>query len=92
MAATAALMTLDGGDEDDVLIGGAGNDALDAGAGNDAAEGNAGKDRVTGSTGDDRVGGGVLVRVAHRSARYWWTSWTAAAPSPTAEATRLTDR
>jgi len=24
--------------------------------------------------------------------RYWWTSWTATAPSPTAEATRLTDR
>jgi hypothetical protein len=30
--------------------------------------------------------------VAHHRPRYWCTSWTAIAPSPTAEATRFTDR
>src|SRR5437899_13010981 len=34
---------------------------------------------------------GAALGPAHISFRYSWTNWTAIAPSPTAEATRLTD-
>ena len=41
------------------------------------------------------AGDELLDRLGHArlsySDRYWWTNWTAIAPSPTAEATRLTD-
>ncbi len=41
---------------------------------------------------DDAGAVEMLVRLAHRFARYWWTNWTAIEPSPTALAIRLTDR
>ena len=34
----------------------------------------------------------LVAGVAHSWARYWWTNWTAIAPSPTALAIRFTDR
>src|SRR5947209_14884280 len=34
---------------------------------------------------------GAALGPAHISLRYSWTNWTAIAPSPTAEATRLTE-
>jgi Ca2+-binding RTX toxin-like protein len=44
LPATAMLLTLNGGDGNDVLIGGAGNDVLDGGAGSDVLIGGPGAD------------------------------------------------
>jgi Ca2+-binding RTX toxin-like protein len=55
VAATAALLTLDGGDNDDVLLGGAGNDTLLGGAGDDVLLGGPGSDISDGGTGDNVV-------------------------------------
>ena len=55
LAATAALLTLDGGDGDDVLLGGAGNDTLLGGAGDDVLIGGPGTDTIDGGTGDNVV-------------------------------------
>jgi Ca2+-binding RTX toxin-like protein len=55
VAATAALLTLDGGDNDDVLLGGAGNDTLLGGAGDDVLLGGPGADINDGGTGDNVV-------------------------------------
>jgi Ca2+-binding RTX toxin-like protein len=53
LSATAILLTLDGGDGDDVLIGGAGNDTLVGGAGDDVLIGGPGTDVLNGAPGDD---------------------------------------
>ncbi len=50
--ADAALLTLNGGDGDDVLIGGEGNDTITGGAGDDVLLGGPGAD-VLGGEGDD---------------------------------------
>ncbi len=55
LAATAALLTIDGGDGDDVLLGGAGNDILLGGAGDDVLLGGAGLDTNDGGPGDNVV-------------------------------------
>jgi Ca2+-binding RTX toxin-like protein len=55
LSATAALLTLDGGDGDDVLLGGAGNDTLLGGAGDDVLIGGAGNDTIDGGPGDNVV-------------------------------------
>jgi Ca2+-binding RTX toxin-like protein len=55
LAATAALLTLDGGDGDDVLLGGAGNDTLLGGAGDDVIIGGPGNDTIDGGAGDNVV-------------------------------------
>jgi Ca2+-binding RTX toxin-like protein len=55
LAATAALLTLDGGEGDDVLLGGAGNDTLLGGAGDDVLIGGLGSDTIDGGTGDNVV-------------------------------------
>jgi Ca2+-binding RTX toxin-like protein len=55
MAADAALLTIDGGDGDDVLAGGAGNDTLLGGAGNDVLLGGPGNDTLDGGTGGNVV-------------------------------------
>ncbi len=55
LAATAALLTLDGGDGDDVLLGGAGNDTLLGGAGDDVLIGGPGNDTIDGGAGDNVV-------------------------------------
>jgi len=55
----AMLLTLAGGDGDDVLIGGAGNNVLVGGAGDDILIGGAGDDVLDGGAGDDvLIGGG----------------------------------
>jgi Ca2+-binding RTX toxin-like protein len=55
LQANAALLTLDGGNDDDVLIGGAGNDTLFGGAGDDVLIGGPGLDTIDGAPGDDVV-------------------------------------
>jgi Ca2+-binding RTX toxin-like protein len=54
-AATAALLTLDGGDGDDVLLGGDGDDTLLGGAGDDVLIGGPGNDTIDGGPGDNVV-------------------------------------
>ncbi len=55
LAATSALLTVDGGDGDDVLLGGAGNDTLLGGAGDDVILGGPGNDTIDGGPGDNVV-------------------------------------
>jgi Ca2+-binding RTX toxin-like protein len=55
LAATAMLLTLDGGDGDDILIGGDGDDVLLGGAGDDVLIGGPGVDTIDGGPGDDVV-------------------------------------
>jgi len=55
LAADSTLLTLDGGDGDDVLIGGQGNDALFGGAGDDVLIGGPGDDTIDGGPGDNVV-------------------------------------
>jgi Ca2+-binding RTX toxin-like protein len=54
-AADTALLTLDGGADDDVLIGGAGPDTLLGGPGDDVLIGGPGNDTLDGGTGDNVV-------------------------------------
>jgi len=55
LSATAALLTIDGGDGDDVLIGGDGPDTLLGGAGDDVLIGGPGNDTIDGGPGDNVV-------------------------------------
>jgi len=55
VAAAAMLLTLDGGDGDDILLGGAGNDTLLGRAGDDVLIGGPGTDTIDGGTGSDIV-------------------------------------
>ena len=55
LAADSALLTLDGGDGDDVLLGGDGNDTLLGGAGDDVLIGGPGNDTIDGGPGDNVV-------------------------------------
>jgi Ca2+-binding RTX toxin-like protein len=55
LAATSALLTLNGGDGDDALIGGDGGDTLLGGAGDDVLIGGPGADTINGAPGDDVV-------------------------------------
>ncbi len=55
LSADSALLTIDGGDGDDVLLGGAGNDTLLGGAGDDVLIGGAGTDTIDGGPGDNVV-------------------------------------
>jgi len=55
LAASAMLLTLDGGDGDDVLIGGDGDDTILGGAGDDVLIGGPGIDTLDGGDGDDIV-------------------------------------
>jgi Ca2+-binding RTX toxin-like protein len=59
MAASAMLLTLDGGAGDDVLIGGAGDDTLLGGDGDDVVLGGPGND-----TTDGGLGGNVVLGLA----------------------------
>jgi Ca2+-binding RTX toxin-like protein len=54
-AAGSILLTLDGGDGDDVLLGGAGNDVVLGGAGDDVLLGGGGNDVLDGGPGDNIV-------------------------------------
>jgi Ca2+-binding RTX toxin-like protein len=55
LAAGSALLTLDGGADDDILLGGAGNDTLLGGAGDDILIGGPGTDTIDGGAGDNVV-------------------------------------
>ena len=55
LASNSALLTVDGGDGDDVLLGGAGNDTLLGGAGDDVLLGGPGNDTIDGAPGSDVV-------------------------------------
>ena len=55
LAANSALLTLDGGDGDDVLIGGAGDDVLVGGSGDDVLIGGPGNDTNDGGAGTNTV-------------------------------------
>jgi Ca2+-binding RTX toxin-like protein len=55
VAAGSILLTLDGGDGDDVLIGGDGDDTLRGGAGDDVLIGGPGNDTLDGGPGDNIV-------------------------------------
>jgi Ca2+-binding RTX toxin-like protein len=55
VAAGSSLLTLDGGDGDDVLLGGAGDDVLLGGAGDDVLIGGPGNDTLDGGPGDNVV-------------------------------------
>jgi Ca2+-binding RTX toxin-like protein len=55
VAAGSILLTLDGGDGDDILIGGAGDDTLLGGAGDDVLLGGPGNDTLDGGPGDNVV-------------------------------------
>jgi Ca2+-binding RTX toxin-like protein len=55
VAAGSILLTLDGGEGDDVLIGGGGDDVLLGGAGDDVLLGGPGNDTIDGGPGDNVV-------------------------------------
>jgi Ca2+-binding RTX toxin-like protein len=55
VVANAIQLTLDGGDDDDVVLGGAGNDTLLGGAGDDVLLGGPGTDTIDGGPGDNVV-------------------------------------
>jgi Ca2+-binding RTX toxin-like protein len=55
LAADSALLTADGGTDDDVLIGGDGNDVLLGGDGDDVLIGGLGNDTIDGGPGDNVV-------------------------------------
>jgi Ca2+-binding RTX toxin-like protein len=55
LAANSVLLTLNGGDGDDILIGGSGNDVLLGGAGDDVLIGGPGNDTLDGGAGDNVV-------------------------------------
>jgi Ca2+-binding RTX toxin-like protein len=55
LSAGTALLTLSGGDGDDVLLGGAGDDTLLGGAGDDVLIGGPGNDTLDGGPGDNVV-------------------------------------
>jgi len=55
VAADAMLLTLDGGDGDDIVLGGAGDDTLLGGAGDDVLIGGPGTDTIDGGPGNNIV-------------------------------------
>jgi Ca2+-binding RTX toxin-like protein len=74
LAAASALLTLDGGNGDDVLIGGDGNDTLLGGDGDDVLIGGPGTDTIDGGT-DDNVVIQALGADSVRSASVAGTNW-----------------
>ena len=74
LAATSALLTLNGGNGDDVLIGGDGDDVLLGGAGDDVLIGGPGTDTLDGGA-DDNVVIQAVVADSVRSARVAGTDW-----------------
>ncbi len=72
LAANSALLTLAGGDGDDILLGGAGNDTLLGEAGDDVLIGGPGADTLDGGPGDNVViDSFAAVRSASVVGRHW---------------------
>ena len=77
MPAAAALVTLDGGEGDDVLLGGAGNDTLLGGPGDDVLIGGAGNDVLDGGDGGNVVIDSLTANVVTQATvvgRQWLTT------------------
>jgi Ca2+-binding RTX toxin-like protein len=77
VAPGAILLTLDGGEGDDVLIGGAGDDVLLGGAGDDVLLGGPGNDTLDGGPGDNVViqsFGADIVTSATTAGNDWLTT------------------
>jgi len=74
VTAGSVLLTLTGGDDDDVLLGGDGNDTLLGGAGDDVLLGGPGTDTIDGAPGDDIVIQGIAAETV-TSAKAVGTSW-----------------
>lgn len=77
LAANSALLTLSGGDGDDILIGGNGNDVLLGGAGDDVLLGGPGNDTTDGGPGDNVVIqslGANTVKSATAVGKQWLTT------------------
>jgi Ca2+-binding RTX toxin-like protein len=76
LAVGSIQLSVNGGDDNDVLVGGDGNDTLIGGAGDDVLIGGPGLDILDGADGDDieiqLVGGGDTVTSASRAARTRW--------------------
>jgi len=53
------VVTINGGDGNDVMTGGSGADTLNGGNGNDTENGGAGNDKCDGGAGDDKIDGGT---------------------------------
>jgi Ca2+-binding RTX toxin-like protein len=60
LSASAVKLTLDGGDDDDILLGGAGDDVLLGGNGDDVLLGGEGTDTIDGGPGDNIVIQGLV--------------------------------
>ena len=74
LTADSALLTVNGGDDDDVLIGGDGDDVLTGGDGDDVLTGGPGTDTINGAPGDDVVIAAVganTVTSANRVGTMW---------------------
>jgi Ca2+-binding RTX toxin-like protein len=74
LAANSALLTANGGEDDDVLLGGDGNDTLLGGAGDDVLIGGLGTDVLDGAPGDDvviQLVGANSVKSAQKVGRRW---------------------
>jgi Ca2+-binding RTX toxin-like protein len=77
VATGSILLTLDGGESDDVLIGGAGDDVLLGGAGDDVLLGGPGNDTLDGGPGDNVVlqsVGADIVTSATTAGNDWLTT------------------
>jgi Ca2+-binding RTX toxin-like protein len=78
LAAGSIQLTVNGGDDNDILIGGDGNDVLIGGAGDDVLIGGAGIDVLDGGDGDDTeiplVGNADTVTSASRAGTDWLKS------------------
>jgi Ca2+-binding RTX toxin-like protein len=77
LSANSALLTLAGGDGDDILIGGSGNDVLLGDAGDDVLIGGPGNDTVDGGAGDNVVLNGLganTVKSATTAGKQWLTT------------------
>ena len=77
LAANAILLTVNGGDGDDILIGGDGNDVLLGAAGDDVLIGGPGNDTADGGVGDNVVIqslGANTVKRAEVAGKQWLTT------------------
>jgi Ca2+-binding RTX toxin-like protein len=77
VAAGSMLLTLDGGDGDDILVGGSGDDMLLGGAGDDVLIGGPGNDTIDGGPGNNIVidsPGGNAVTSATVAGKDWLTA------------------